>query len=69
MHAPLMETELHVLAESENTGRPPDEWEVRDASGVMLKNILAPGDLGLHKGTRLLLSLRAAQMALTAEPS
>ena len=67
MHAPLMEAELHVLAESENTGHPPDEWEVRDASGMMLKKKLAPDDLGLHKGARLFLSLRVGQAALTAD--
>ena len=69
MHAPLMEAELQVLTESENTGRPPDEWEVRDASGVMLKRKLAPNDLGLHKGARLFLSLRVGRSALTADQS
>jgi hypothetical protein len=58
IQAPLMEAVQRALAESDNTGRPPDEWEVRDASGVLLEKNRTPKDLGLHEGARLFLSLR-----------
>lgn len=57
-HAALMSAVQRALAESGNTGRPPDEWEVRDASGVLLEKTRSPADLGLRDGTRLFLSLR-----------
>jgi hypothetical protein len=47
-----------VLQESGNTGRPADEWEVRDAAGVLLETNRSPHELGLHDGTRLFLSLK-----------
>ena len=58
VHAPLIEAVHRALAESDNTGRPPDEWEVRDVSGVLLENNRTPKDLGLNEGARLFLSLR-----------
>lgn len=58
VHAPLIEAVQRALAESDNTGRPPDEWEVRDVSGVLLENNRTPKDLGLNEGARLFLSLR-----------
>lgn len=58
VHAPLMAAVQHVLAASDNSGRPPEEWEVRDVSGVLLENNRSPMDLGLHEGARLFLSLR-----------
>jgi hypothetical protein len=58
IHAPLMEAVQRALAESSNTGRPPDDWEVRDASGVLLEKNRTPKDLGLHNGARLFLSVR-----------
>jgi hypothetical protein len=58
VQAPLMEAVQRALAESGNTGRPPDEWEVRDASGVLLEKHRSPKELGLHNGARLFLSLR-----------
>jgi Protein of Unknown function (DUF2604) len=47
-----------VLKESGNTGRPAEEWEVRDASGVLLETNRSPHDLGLHDRARLFLSLK-----------
>jgi hypothetical protein len=47
-----------ALSESKNTGRPPSEWEVRDASGVLLEIGRKIRDLGLKDGSRLFLSLR-----------
>lgn len=58
INAVLMEAVKRALAESNNTGREPEEWEVRDASGVLLETNRTPKDLGLHEGTRLFLSLR-----------
>lgn len=58
VNAPLMEAVERALAESDNKGRPPDEWEVRDASGVLLEKNRTLKDLGLHEGARLFLSLR-----------
>ena len=58
INAPLLEAVQRALAESGNTGRPVDEWEVRDTSGVLLEKHRTPKELGLHNGTRLFLSLR-----------
>lgn len=58
VHAPLMEAIQRSLAVSDNTGRAPEEWEVRDVSGVLLENNRTPKDLGLDEGARLFLSLR-----------
>jgi hypothetical protein len=46
-----------ALAESGNTGRPPSEWQVRDANGVLLETQRKLGDFGFTNGTRLFLSL------------
>lgn len=58
IHAPLKAAVQHALAESGNTGRDPDEWEVRDVSGVLLEKDRTLKDLGLHSGARLFLSLQ-----------
>lgn len=58
VHAPLIEAVERALSESDNKGRPPDEWEVRDVNGVLLENSRSPKDLGLNEGARLFLSLR-----------
>jgi hypothetical protein len=58
VEAPLREAVSRALSESRNTGRPPNEWEVRDASGVLLETNRKISDLGLKDGTRLFLSLR-----------
>lgn len=47
-----------ALKESGNTGRPPDEWEVRDSNGVLLEMGRTIERLGLKNGARLFLSLR-----------
>ena len=59
VNAPLIAAVQRALAESDNnTVRSPDEWEVRDASGVLLETNRTPKDLGLQDGVRLFLSLR-----------
>jgi hypothetical protein len=46
-----------ALAESGNTGRPPSEWQVRDANGVLLETQRQIKDFNFRSGTRLFLSL------------
>ena len=58
VEAPLAVAVERALAESHNTGRPPDEWEVRNAAGVLLEKGRTIEDLGLKNGARLFLSLR-----------
>jgi Protein of Unknown function (DUF2604) len=58
VNAPLKEAVARALAESHNTGRPPEEWEVRDSSGVLLEINRSPKDLGLKDNARLFLSVR-----------
>lgn len=57
-HAPLLEAVQRALLESRNTGRPADEWEVRDIQGVLLPKNRTPKELNLHNATRLFLSLQ-----------
>ena len=47
----------HALAESGNTSRPPSEWQVRDANGVLLETQRHIKDFGFTNGTRLFLGL------------
>lgn len=62
-----MQAALQVLAESDNTGLPPDEWEVCNASGMLLKMKLTPNDFRLRNGARLFLSQRVEQVAFTKD--
>lgn len=55
---PLHAARNKALAQSDNTGRPPDEWEIRDARGGMLDPDAKIGALGLASGARILLSLK-----------
>ena len=55
---PLLIAVQQVLKESGNTGRPPEEWEVRDSAGVLLETSLTPEHLNLTDGARLFLSLK-----------
>jgi len=57
VEAPLAVAVERALVESRNTGRPPDEWEVRNATGVLLEKGRTIEDLGLKNETRLFLSL------------
>ena len=57
-NAPLIEAVQRALAVSGNTGRPADEWEVRDIKGVLLAKNRTPKELHLDNGTRLFLSLQ-----------
>jgi uncharacterized protein DUF2604 len=57
INAPLKEAVARALSESGNTGRPPSEWQVRDAAGVLLEVDRKIKDFGFSNGTRLFLSL------------
>jgi len=46
-----------ALGQSGNSGRPPSEWQVRDANGVLLETQRQIKDFGFANGTRLFLSL------------
>jgi hypothetical protein len=57
--AALMSAVEHALKVSGNTGRrDPNEWEVRDANGVLLEKHRTIRQLNLPNGTRLFLSLQ-----------
>lgn len=56
--APLHVAVHKALKDSGNTGRPFDEWEVRDASGALLETNRTPQELRLTNGSRLFLSLK-----------
>ena len=64
--APLRSAVQRALAASQNTGRPPEEWEVRTAQGVLLETSPSLEDLGLVEGTRLFLGLRVGAGGNTA---
>lgn len=59
VEATLINAVEKALKDSGNVGRrDPNEWEVRDANGVLLDLHKKVRDLGLTDGTRLFLSLR-----------
>ncbi len=57
-HAPLHAARAKALAESGNTGRPPEEWEIRSESGELLDPSSTPETLHLKENTRLFLTLK-----------
>jgi hypothetical protein len=57
-HAPLHAARAKALAESHNTGRPPEEWEIRSEAGVLLDPATTPEALQLKDSTRLFLTLK-----------
>ena len=57
-HAPLRAARAKALEESGNTGRPPDEWEIRNEAGTLLDPAMTPEDLHLKDSTRLFLTLK-----------
>lgn len=46
-----------ALSESDDTGRPPDDWEIRSEDGTLLDPSKTLEELGLASGTRLFLTL------------
>ncbi len=59
VNSPLKEARNKALADSNNTGRPMDEWEIHNAAGQLLDpNKKIEELVGLTDGTRLFLNLR-----------
>ena len=58
VHPPLREAVSRALEQSRNTGRPVDDWEVRDANGVLLDIGRKIEDFRFPSGARLFISLR-----------
>lgn len=48
-----------ALAETGNTGQPPDNWELRDETGTLLDLSAKIASFGFAPGTKLFLSLKA----------
>jgi hypothetical protein len=65
VNAPLLSAMQRALADSQNTGRDPAEWELRDSNGVLLEVHRTPGELGLANNARLFLSLRVGAGGIT----
>ncbi len=57
INEPLKAAVAQALSGSGNTSRPPSEWQVRDANGVLLETERKIKDFGFTNGTRLFLSL------------
>jgi hypothetical protein len=50
-----------ALTDSGNTGRPPEDWELRDINGVRIEKVkdgYTLGEMNWVEGTRLFLSLK-----------
>lgn len=58
VNEPLSAARDQALAKSHNTGRPPSEWEVRDANGVVLPVEQKVKTFNFPNGTKLFLTLR-----------
>ncbi len=58
-NAPLRTVIPKALTQTGNAGRPPEDWELRDAAGVLLDPEKKIEDFGFPEGTRLFLNLRA----------
>jgi hypothetical protein len=58
-HAPLNTIIEPALHETHNVGQGPNEWEIRDASGIVLSPDKKISEFGFAPGTRLFLNLKA----------
>jgi hypothetical protein len=58
-HAPLRVVVEHALQQTENIGQPAEQWEVRDAAGVLLEQDRKAEEYHFAPGTRLFLNLKA----------
>jgi hypothetical protein len=59
VHQPLGSIIPHALAQTGNAGQPPDQWELRDASGAVLPLDQRIGSFSFGPGTTLFLNLKA----------
>lgn len=58
-HAPLRSAVEAALAQTGNTGQPPENWELRDANGAVLDLDKKIGDFNFPDDVKLFLSLKA----------
>lgn len=58
IHEPLKVARNKALTDSNNTGRPMDEWEVHNVEGQPLDPDKKIEELGLADGARLFLNLK-----------
>lgn len=58
IHEPLKVARDKALKDSNNTGRPVDEWEVHNEEGQALDPLKKVEALGLSDGSRLFLNLK-----------
>lgn len=58
-HAPLRTVVAKALAQTSNTGQPPDQWELRNEAGVLLNLDQKIEDFGFAPGVTLFLNLIA----------
>jgi len=59
VNAPIHTIIPEALRETENTGQPPENWELRDEPGDLLDPQRKIEDFGFAPGTKLFLSLKA----------
>jgi hypothetical protein len=59
LNSPLHSVVGKALEATENTGQPPDAWEMRNAAGEELDLNKKIGDFGFAPGTQLFLNLKA----------
>ncbi|MFI9811747.1 DUF2604 domain-containing protein [Saccharothrix variisporea] len=59
LHAPLRSIIGRALAQTDNSGQPVENWELRDNAGGVLDLDAKIGSFGFGVGTRLFLNLRA----------
>jgi hypothetical protein len=55
----LVAVVAQALAKSQNTGQPPENWELKNASGNLIDQHQKVRALGLPPGTKLFLSPKA----------
>lgn len=59
VNAPVHTVIPEALRETNNTGQPPENWELRDEPGNLLDHRRKIGEFGFAAGTKLFLSLKA----------
>jgi len=59
LNAPLKSIIGKALEQTGNSGRPPQDWELRDVAGQILDLNAKIGTFGFTSATRLFLNLRA----------
>jgi hypothetical protein len=58
-NAALQSVIAKALSQTNNTGRPPDDWELKDITGIVLDPQKKPRDYNLADNATLFLTLKA----------